>query len=80
MANGDNFNKRESNDTADSLGKNLDTLYIITAHSSLAAEGDIQGEYPHSGDLFKLDFGPNSEIRKLLGGGWKGADKYRFGL
>lgn len=61
-------------------GKNLDTMYIITAHSSLAGDGDIQDQYPHSGDLFKVDFGPGSEMRKVLGDGWKGMDRHRFGL
>jgi hypothetical protein len=54
-------------------------MYIITAHSSLANKGANQVDYPHSGDLYKIDFGPGSKIRKLLGDGWKGAERYRFG-
>lgn len=53
-------------------------MYIITAHSKLANEGEIQDQYPHSGDLFKVDFGPGSEVRKLLGDNWKGAEKHRY--
>ena len=60
------------------VGKNLDEMYIITAHSKLAGEGEIQDQYPNSGDLFKVDFGPGSEIRKLLGDNWKGAERFRF--
>ncbi len=53
-------------------------MYIATAHSKLAHEGGIQDQFPHSGDLFKLDFGEGSEVRKLLGEGWKGRERYRF--
>jgi hypothetical protein len=54
-------------------------MYIATAHSKLAHEGDIQDQFPNSGDLFKVNFGPGSAIRKLLGEGWKGAERHRFG-
>lgn len=54
-------------------------MYIATAHSKLANEGDIQAEFPHSGCLFKVDFRPGSAVRKLLGEGWKGAERHRYG-
>jgi len=59
----------------------MDTMYIATAHSKLASEGDIQSEFPHSGDIFKVDLSPGSEARKALGLGddWKGKPRYRFG-
>jgi sugar lactone lactonase YvrE len=59
-------------------GKNLDQMYIVGAHSKLASEGEIQDQYPHSGDILKVDFGPGTEIRKLLGENWKGAERFRF--
>jgi sugar lactone lactonase YvrE len=59
-------------------GKNLDQMYIVGAHSKLANEGDIQDRYPQSGDMLKVDFGPGSEIRKLLGENWKGAERFRY--
>jgi len=59
-------------------GKNLDEMYIASAHSKWARQGDIQPEWSNSGDIFKVDFGPGSEIRKLLGDGWKGAERHRF--
>ncbi|KAL7421319.1 hypothetical protein Q5752_004204 [Cryptotrichosporon argae] len=60
-------------------GKDLSTMYIATAHSRLAGEGDIQAEFPNSGDLFKVEFGPGTPLGDLLGREWKGADRYRFG-
>ena len=60
------------------VGKDLSTMYISTAHSKLAREGDIQDTFPHSGDLYKLDFGEGSEVRKLLGADWKGRERNRF--
>ncbi|CAD6565029.1 MAG: hypothetical protein TREMPRED_000659 [Tremellales sp. Tagirdzhanova-0007] len=59
-------------------GKDLNTMYIATAHSKLAREGDIQDTFPHSGDLYKLDFGEGSEVRKLLAADWKGRERNRF--
>ena len=59
-------------------GKNLDQMYIVGAHSKLASEGEIQDQYLHSGDILKVDFGPGTEIRKLLGENWKGAERFRF--
>ena len=53
-------------------------MYIATAHSKLAREGDIQDTFPHSGDLYKLDFGEGSEVRKLLAADWKGRERNRF--
>lgn len=54
-------------------------MYIATAHASLGKGGEgAQDEYPHSGDLFKVDFSEGSEVRKLLSENWKGADRYRF--
>ncbi|GFZ47422.1 hypothetical protein JCM24511_05166 [Saitozyma sp. JCM 24511] len=59
-------------------GDNLETMYIATAHSKLAGKGDIQSSFPNSGDLFKVDFSQGSAIRKVLGEGWKGAERHRF--
>ncbi|KAK4684583.1 hypothetical protein P7C73_g5591, partial [Tremellales sp. Uapishka_1] len=59
-------------------GRNLDTMYITTATTKLADKGDIQAQFPHSGDLFKVDFSAGSEVRKYLAEGWKGAERYRF--
>jgi len=53
-------------------------MYISSAHSKQASEGDIQGQFPHSGKVFKLDFGEGSEVRKVLGEGWKGRERHRF--
>lgn len=53
-------------------------MYIASAHSKLAGKGDIQTQLPHSGDLFKVDFSEGSEIRKLLGQDWTGAESHRF--
>jgi hypothetical protein len=54
-------------------------MYIATAHSKLAGEGDIQSRFPNSGDLFQVDFSQGSAIRKVLGERWKGAERHRFG-
>lgn len=55
-------------------------MYIATAHSKMAGlKGDIQKDMPHSGDLYKVDFGPDSEVRKILGENWKGAERFRYG-
>ena len=58
-------------------GPNLDVMYIATARATQA--GEKVEDYPASGHLFKLDFSSGSEIRKLLGDDWKGADKHVFG-
>ena len=52
-------------------------MYIASA-SAKNVNMDVS-KYPASGHLFSLDFGPESEIRKVLGDGWKGADKHVFG-
>ncbi|ORX39088.1 hypothetical protein BD324DRAFT_618477 [Kockovaella imperatae] len=59
-------------------GENLDTMYIATARASRV--GEKVEDYPASGHLFKMDFGPKSAIRKILGDNWKGADKHAFGI
>lgn len=60
------------------VGENLETMFIITAHSNLAGDKDRNDEFPHSGDLFSVDFSQGSEVRKLLGEGWKGAERHRY--
>ncbi|WRT69033.1 uncharacterized protein IL334_006016 [Kwoniella shivajii] len=57
-------------------GPNLETMYITTASSYLGGPGD-KDTYPNSGDLFSIDFGPDSPIRKVLGEHWKGAERHR---
>ena len=59
-------------------GKNLDQMYIASANTKWIRQGDIQPQWPHSGDIFTVDFGPGSEVRKLLGEDWKGAERHRF--
>ena len=59
-------------------GPNLDVMYIATAKATHV--GEKVEDYPASGDLFEIDFGPGSEVRKLLGEGWKGADKHAFAV
>lgn len=59
-------------------GKNLDIMYIASAHSSLAGQGDQQDKYPYSGAVYKVDFGPGSEVRKYLPDNWTGAERFRF--
>jgi hypothetical protein len=53
-------------------------MYIASAHSSLAGQGDQQDKYPHSGAVYKVDFGPGSEVRKHLPDNWTGAERFRF--
>jgi hypothetical protein len=54
-------------------------MYICTADASLGKGGeDARKEWPQSGDLFKVDFSPGSEVRRLLTEDWKGAVRYRF--
>ncbi|OCF72694.1 hypothetical protein I204_07079 [Kwoniella mangroviensis CBS 8886] len=60
-------------------GPNLETMYITTASSTQGGPGDAD-KYPNSGDLFSIDFGPDSPIRKVLGESWKGAERYRAGI
>ena len=59
-------------------GKNLDQMYVASANTQWAREGDIQSTWPYSGDIMVADFGPDSEIRKLLGDDWKGAERHRY--
>jgi hypothetical protein len=54
-------------------------MYIATANANLAGDGDIQAQWPHSGDVYSVDFSAGSEVRKLLGEGWKGAERHRYG-
>ncbi|WVW79321.1 hypothetical protein I302_101289 [Kwoniella bestiolae CBS 10118] len=60
-------------------GPNLETMYITTAASHMGGPGD-QAKYPNSGDLYSIDFGPESPIRKVLGEGWKGAERHRASI
>ncbi|CAK9781393.1 hypothetical protein CC85DRAFT_290459 [Cutaneotrichosporon oleaginosum] len=57
-------------------GADLRTLYIATAHANLAGQGDIQAQYPHSGDVYALDCG---SMTSVLGPQWKGRVRHRFG-
>lgn len=59
-------------------GKDLNTLYIASANANLAGEGEIQDQFPNSGDVFKLDCGPGSPIAAVLGPDWKGRVRHRF--
>ncbi len=54
-------------------------MYIASASSNQVELGDKQEAYPNSGHIFSVDFGPGSEIRKLLGEEWKGAVRHVFG-
>lgn len=60
-------------------GEDLSTLYIASANANLAKQGDVQDQYPMSGNVFKLDVSPGSELRKVLGPEWKGRVRHRFG-
>jgi hypothetical protein len=53
-------------------------MFIASANTKWARQGDIQGTYPYSGDVFVVDFGPGSEMRKIVGEEWKGAERHRF--
>ncbi|OCF35531.1 hypothetical protein I316_02583 [Kwoniella heveanensis BCC8398] len=57
-------------------GKDLTKMYITTASSHLGGKGD-SAQFPKSGDLYTVDFGEGSSIRKVLGEGWKGAERFR---
>ncbi|EIW65847.1 hypothetical protein TREMEDRAFT_66215 [Tremella mesenterica DSM 1558] len=71
-------------------GKDLDKMFIVSAHTSRitpdpvpegekeVSKEDLQNMYPHSGDVMMVDFAIGTEIRKVLGEGWKGAERYRF--
>lgn len=57
-------------------GADLSTLYIATANANLAGHGDIQAQYPQSGDVFALDCGTMAHV---LSPQWKGRVRHRFG-
>ncbi len=57
-------------------GPDLRTLYIATAHANLAGQGDIQAQFPQSGDVFALDCASMADV---LGPQWKGRVRHRFG-
>lgn len=59
-------------------GKDLSTMYIATASANLAGAGDIQAQFPQSGDVFKIECGPGSPLGKVLGDQWKGRVRHRF--
>lgn len=59
-------------------GEDLNTLYIATANADLAGQGELQAQYPNSGDVYSLDCGPGSEGRKALGPQWRGRVRHRF--
>jgi hypothetical protein len=59
-------------------GPKLDTIYITSGHSKYAGIGDVQADYPWSGDLFKFELAPGSEARGLLGNSWSGGERNRF--
>ncbi|OWZ30473.1 hypothetical protein C343_04172 [Cryptococcus neoformans C23] len=60
-------------------GKDLTTMYIVSATSYRGGDGDHQ-KWPRSGDLFKVECGPGTEMGKILGAGWKGAERHRAQL
>ncbi|KAK8843332.1 hypothetical protein IAR55_006987 [Kwoniella newhampshirensis] len=60
-------------------GKDLTTMYIVSASSYRGGDGD-QDKWPRSGDLFKIECGPGSELGKVLGEGWKGAERHRAAI
>jgi sugar lactone lactonase YvrE len=62
-------------------GKDLSTMYIATAHSKLANEGEIQDQFPHSGDLFSISLAKGSEAAQVFGlsDDWAGRERHRFG-
>ncbi|WVQ81222.1 hypothetical protein IAT38_003344 [Cryptococcus sp. DSM 104549] len=60
-------------------GKDLSTMYIVSAVSTRGGEGD-HSKWPRSGDVFKIECGPGSDLGKVLGPGWKGAERHRAQL
>lgn len=54
-------------------------MYIVSATSYRGGDGDHQ-KWPRSGDLFKVECGPGTEMGKILGAGWKGAERHRAQL
>ncbi|BEI85084.1 hypothetical protein CcaverHIS002_0504850 [Cutaneotrichosporon cavernicola] len=57
-------------------GPDLRTLYIATANANLAGQGDIQAQFPESGNVFGFDC---SSMAGVLGPDWKGRVRHRFG-
>ncbi|GMK55298.1 hypothetical protein CspeluHIS016_0203540 [Cutaneotrichosporon spelunceum] len=57
-------------------GADLRTLYIATANANLAGQGDIQAQFPQSGNVFGLDC---SSMTDVLGPEWRGRVRHRFG-
>ena len=51
-------------------------MYIASADAVKTGQATDPNEYPNGGNVFKLDFGPDSPIRKILGEGWKGAERH----
>ncbi|KIR35140.1 hypothetical protein I310_04214 [Cryptococcus deuterogattii CA1014] len=60
-------------------GKDLTTMYIVSATSYRGGDGDSK-KWPRSGDLYKVECGPGTEMGKILGAGWKGAERHRAQL
>lgn len=53
-------------------------MFIATACAKLGGPGQMQDDLPHSGDLFAMSFQEGTEIRKLLGQEWKGAERFKY--
>jgi hypothetical protein len=53
-------------------------MYITSGHSKYSGIGDVQADFPWSGDLFKFELAPVSEARTLLGETWSGGERNRF--
>lgn len=60
-------------------GKDLTTVYVATASANLAGEGDIQAQWPASGDVFKIEAGEGTPLGTALGKSWKGRVRHAFG-
>lgn len=60
-------------------GKDLTTMYIVSATSYRGGDGDSK-KWPRSGDLYKVECGPGTEMGKILGAEWKGAERHRAQL
>ncbi|WWD21151.1 hypothetical protein CI109_105633 [Kwoniella shandongensis] len=60
-------------------GKDLTTMYIASATSYRGGPGDKE-KWPKCGHLFKIECGPGSELGRVLGEGWKGAERHRAAI
>ncbi|WOO85000.1 Regucalcin [Vanrija pseudolonga] len=60
-------------------GKDLTTVYVATASANLAGEGEIQAQWPASGDVFKIEAGEGTPLGAALGKAWKGRVRHAFG-